>query len=438
MNRRILRLAIPNIISNITIPLLGLASTVIAGSIGSDLAIAGVGLGSMVFSFIYWNCSFIRMGASGMTAQALGARNLWECANILIRSLAIALAIAVLLLVFQRPIWRGAQLLLRGDQDTVAMAAEYFFARVWAAPATISHYAIQGWFIGMQNSRTPMIISIIINLLAIVFGYVFVFTFGYSAPAGIAYGIVVAQYAGLVISAALWWKFYRRFVRYVNWREVFRAKALGRFFNVNKDIFIRSFCNTCVYSFFPFISLQFGATMVATNTILIHLFTFFSYMLDGFGYAAEALTGRFTGARNFAALRESIIKMFWWCGAIAAAFVLVYWLFWPQIIGLFNPSEGVLAAARQVKGWIMIVPLVGFAPFLMDGIFIGVTKTRILRNSMLVSAAVFFALYYGLVGSIGVYALWPAFVAYLVSRGVCQVAMSNRLEGLIWHKAEAK
>lgn len=437
MNKRILRLAIPNVISNITIPLLGLISTVIAGSLGSDVAIAGIGLGAMIFSFIYWNCSFIRMGASGLTAQAYGARDLTECGNLLVRALMVALSIATLLLVFRRPIGNFGMNVIEGSSDVTAIAATYFFARIWAAPATVSHYAIQGWFIGMQNSRLPMYISIAINLISIVFSYVFVYFFDMGV-AGIAYGIVVAQYTGILISAILWWRYYRRFLKYIRWREAVRLKPLMRFFDVNKDIFLRTLCNTTVYTFFPFVSLKFGATMVATNTILIHLFTFFSYMSDGFGYAAEALTGRFAGARNYGALRESTIKLFWFSGLIALFFVFIYTFFWPQVIGLFNPSEAVLSAAWQVRIWVIVLPVVGFAPFLMDGILIGVTKTRILRNSMFISTIVFFGLYYSLVGTLGNDALWPAFTVFLISRGVNQIIMSNRLEGIVWHKETAR
>lgn len=408
-------------------------STVIAGSLGSDVAIAGIGLGAMVFSFIYWNCSFIRMGASGLTAQAFGARDLTECGNILVRALMVALAIAMLLLIFRKPIGYVGMYAIEGSSDVAAIAAEYFFARIWAAPATVSHYAIQGWFIGMQNSKLPMYIAIAINLISILLGCIFVFLLNMGVV-GIAYGIVIAQYMGIVISAILWWKYYRRFLKYIRWREAVKVKPLMRFFNVNKDIFLRTLCNTAVYTFFPFASLKFGATVVAANTILIHLFTFFSYMSDGLAYAAEALTGRFTGARNHEALRESVVKLFWFSGSVALFFVILYTFFWPQIIGLFNPSPAVLEAAWQVRIWVILLPIVGFAPFLMDGILVGVTKTKILRNSMFVSTLIFFGLYYSLVGILGNGALWPAFFIFIVSRGVNQIIMSNRLEGIVWHR----
>lgn len=436
MNKRILRLAIPNVISNITIPLLGLISTMIAGRLGSDTAIAGVGVGAAILSFIYWNCAFIRMGASGMTAQAYGARNFEECANILVRALLVALSIAALLLIFQGPVGRFGMRVM-GNGEINDMVAKYFFARVWAAPATISHYAIQGWFIGMQNSRTPMVIAIAVNVFSIIFSFIFVDFVGMGVE-GIAYGILVAQYLGIALSAVLWWRFYRRFMQYINWRAAMSWRPFVRFFDVNKDIFLRTLMNNMVYTFFPFISRDFGTTMLATNTILIQVFTLFSYIQDSLGYAAEALVGRFIGARNYGSLRESIRLMFRWSGGLAVVFVGIFAFFWQDIIMFFGASPAIIDCAGRYIGWIIVVPLAGFAPFLMDGIFIGATRTRILRNSMAVSVLVFFGLYYGLVGHIGATALWLAFVIFVVSRGICQLIMSKGLKGLLWGNYPAK
>jgi MATE family multidrug resistance protein len=431
MNKRILRLAIPNVISNITVPLLGLISTRIAGGIGGDDTIAAVASGSAILSFIYWNCAFIRMGASGLTAQAYGSRNFEECANILVRSMLIAMLLAAMLLIFQRPLGHFGMRIM-GNDHTYGLIGAYFFARIWAAPATVSHFAIAGWFIGMQNSRTPMVIAISINVLGAVFSWLLV-SFGGMGVEGIGYGILVAQYVGLTLAWALWWRFYRRFLKYVNWRAVFDLKPLLRFFNVNKDIFIRTLCNTAVYTFFPFIS-RADSTMQTTNNILIQLFTLFSYIQDGLAYAAEALVGRFIGAKNRPALRESILKMLWWSAGIAVTFVCVYLVFWRDILLSFGASHKAVELAGHYIGWVMVVPLLGFAPFLMDGIFIGATRTDILRNTMLIATAIFFGVYYGFEGTLGGTALWLAFVVYIAIRGVLQLLMSQGLKGLVWFK----
>lgn len=433
VNKKILRLAIPNVISNITVPLLGLISTRIAHDVGGEVAIAAVGVAASYLGFIYWNCAFIRMGASGFTAQAYGARDFGECANVLVRSLLIAVILAALLLAFQGPLGRLGMMVM-GKADINPMVASYFYSRIWAAPATVSHFAIAGWFIGMQNSRTPMIIAISINVLGAIFSYLLV-NIGGMGVEGIGWGIMAAQYMGLILAGVLWWRYYKRFLHYINWRTALSWKPLSRFFNVNKDIFIRTLCNTTVYTFFPYISRTFGTTTLSTNTILIQIFTLYSYIQDGLGYAAEALTGRFVGARNPRALRESIIKMFWWSGAVAAIFVGVYLGFWRDILLFFGATPEMMADAQRYILWVTFVPLLSFAPFLMDGILVGATRTDILRNTLLVATALFFALYYGLAGMLGgPTSLWLAFFCFIGVRGIAQIIFSNRLEGLLWHK----
>lgn len=429
MNRQILRLAIPNIISNITIPLLGMADTAIAGRLGGEANIGAIAIGTAIFGFIYWNCAFIRMGTSGLTAQALGARDLRETANLLVRSMAVAISIAVLLLVFQVPLGRLTIGVMQAGPDTKSLVAEYFFARIWAAPATVSLYSIHGWFIGMQNARIPMWVAICQNVVNISASLWFAIGLEMGV-AGIAWGTVVSQYFGVLLSWGLWWRYYRRFTRYVDWKEALRIKPMLRFFDINKDIFLRTAFNVCVYTFFTWASSGYGDVLLATNSILIQLFTFFSYMSDGFAYAAEAITGRLTGARNFTALRRAVGLMFRWCAAIAVVFVLFYRLFWRGIIGIFTESADIMATAGEYIVWIMLVPLIGFAPFLMDGVLIGATRTRILRNSMFCASVVFFGLYYLLENRLGNDALWLSFIVFLVVRGVTQYLFSDRLRVL--------
>ncbi len=430
MNRRILHLAIPNIISNLTIPLLGMTDIAVAGHIGVDAAIGAIAVGVAIFGFIYWNCTFIRMGASGMTAQALGRRDLHECANILIRAMLVALSIAVLLLIFQVYVGRFSFSLMNGSKEVMALATQYFFIRIWAAPATISLYAIHGWFIGMQNSKTPMTVSILMNIINVALCLWFVFGTGMGIK-GIALAIVITQYAGVVMSWLFWYKYYRRILHYIDWKESVRLKPMLRFFNVNKDIFLRTACNVAVYTFFTAASSGYGDVLLATNAILIQLFTFFSYMSDGFAYAAEALTGRFIGAGNFKALRHCIRNMFWWSFGIALGCILGYGIFWRDILSLFTGSAEIIATAGDYIEWIMVVPLIGFAPFLMDGILIGATRTRVLRDSMFLSTIIFFGLYYSLISHLGNNALWLSFIVFLISRGTFQLIMTDRLKGLI-------
>lgn len=428
MNRRILKLAIPNVISNITIPLLGMVDIAIAGRLSgsTDASIGAIAIGAAIFDFLYWNCAFIRMGTSGLTAQAYGARDFRECANVLMRSVVAALVLAMLLLLFQR--WVGAfSLSIMHGSDTVQQMAErYFFVRIWAAPATISLYAIHGWFIGMQNSRTPMVVAILMNIVNVAVSLLLVYRYDMSIE-GIAWGTVAAQYSGLILSWGLWAIHYKRFVRYISLRECLHLGPLLHFLNVNKDIFLRTACVVAVYTFFTSASSGMGDTTLAINTLLMQLFTLFSYMSDGLAYAAESLVGKFVGAANYTSLRRCITNLFYWGLGIALVYNLIYILFWRDILSIFTTSTAIIEGAGSYIVWIVLIPLLGFAPFLMDGILIGATRTKILRNTVFVAMICFFATYYTFVGAMGNNALWLAFIVFLIARAVFQYLFSDRL-----------
>lgn len=426
MNKRILRLAVPNIISNITIPLLGIVDLAIAGHIGHELTIGAIAIGAAIFNFIYWNFGFIRMGTSGLTAQAFGARRLDECANILGRSVIVALLIGVLLIVFNRWVGTFSLGMMNGSEGVMQLAAQYFFARIWAVPAGISLFAIHGWFIGMQNSTTPMTVSIVMNLVNIACSVWFVFGLDLGIP-GIGWSKVVAQNFGLLLSWILWFAYYGRFRKYFDLRKIFKPRMLAQFFNVSKDIFVRTACIVIVYTFFTSASSGMGDTMLAANALLMQLFTLFSYMSDGMSYAAEALIGRYYGARNANSLWHAVRNLFWWSFGIAAAYMLVYVVWWRDILGLFTDSQAIVDIARHYIVWVILVPLIGFAPFLMDGIMIGATKTKVLRDSVFLAMGLFFAAWYGLRFWLDNDALWLAFIVFLFTRGVFQLWFSDRL-----------
>lgn len=418
MNREILRLAVPNIISNITVPLLGMIDIAIAGRMGgNDSTIGALAVGTAIFNFIYWNFAFLRMGTSGLTAQAYGAGNKREVANILGRSMVAALAVALLLLVFNRPVGRFALTLMQGSPEVMALAGEYFFARIWAAPAAIGIFALHGWFIGMQDSTTPMVVTIINNLINIACSLWFVFGLDMGV-AGIAWGTVVAQYAALVISVAIMWVKYKAYLREIDLRECLRMEPLVRFLRINSDAFLRTLCVCTVYTCFTAFSARFGDTILATNELLMQLFMLFSYMLDGFCYAAESLTGRFIGEGNKPRLQESVRRLLGWSAAVAGLYIVVYLLWWRPLLGIFSDSPTILACAEEYVVWIVMVPLLSFVPFLIDGILIGATKTRIMRNTTFGSLVAFFVLFYGLEGLLGNRALWLAYVSFIVVRCV--------------------
>lgn len=430
MNKKILELAIPNIVTGITIPLLGMVDIAIVGRLGVDYLIGALAIGTTIFNFIYWNFGFLRMGTSGLVAQAFGGRNFPEVTAVLVRSLSVALLVALLLIVFQRGVGFLTFAMMKGSDQTMQMAAEYFYARVWAAPATLSLFVFQGWFIGMQNSRFPMYISIVLNVLNIVFSLWFVFGLK-MGMVGVAWGTVVAQYGSLGMACWLLLRYYRRFLRHIDLRSALDMKPMLHFFSVNRDIFLRTFFIVVVYTFFTSASSGMGDTMLAVNTLLMQLFTIFSYMMDGFAFAAESLIGRFVGARNPYMVQRYLKALLAWSAGVAVLNMLVYVFFWQDLLRIFTESPDILATASKYVGWVVIVPLLGFAPFLIDGALIGATATRVMRNSVFISMAAFFATYYGFLGLMGNNALWLAFMVFLVLRGVLQYAMTGGLKKLV-------
>lgn len=426
MNRKILSLAIPNIVSNITIPLLGMVDMAIVGHLGDDALIGGIGIGTSVFNFIYWNFAFLRMGTSGLTAQSYGARNFPEITAVLVRALSVSLLAAVLLILFREPVGRLAFRMMDGTPHTMGYAAEYFYARIWAAPATVSLFAFQGWFIGMQNSRFPMYVSIAINLVNILCCLWFALGLGWGI-AGVAWGTVVAQYTGLLLSVALWLRYYRRFGRYVDLRDseapaddgflpdqrrYFPANGLhrdrlhvlhGRFVGHGRHAAGRQYAADAA----------FHAVFLSDGRIRL--------------CPGEALAGRYVGARNAPMLRLCIRALLVWGAAVAALYVGLYAAGWRSVLSLFTDSREILIGAGDYVVWLIVIPLVAFAPFLIDGVLIGATRTAVMRNSVFLSTVGFFTAYYGLRSVAGNDALWFAFLLFLILRGVFQYFMTNRL-----------
>ena len=445
MNREILRIAIPNIISNITVPLMGIASTIIAGRIaGADGAttIGALSIGVAIFNFIYWNCSFIRMGTSGLTAQAYGAEQHKEYSLMLWRAVVVALGVGLLAFALQWPIGEfSLWFMSTGDASSDAMIADYFYTRIWAVPAGILLFAFNGWLTGMQNAVIPMTVAILVNILHIGFSYLFsiVGSFGLE---GIALASVVAQWTGVATMVVIIVVKYGHKLIKVSLNEIIDIAAMKKFFVINSDIIVRTFCLVAVYTFFTKASADMGdKNILAVNTILLQLFTLFSYMNDGFAFAAEALTGRFIGARDKASLQRCVRYCIVWCFVVSFIYVGVYIGWWRDIFSLLVNSDNsniyeLLSVAEKYIGWIIVIPIASALPFVMDGIMVGATRSRIMRNSMLWSTICYFALLYGSGWLIGNNAIWLAFTSFMFLRGVFQYFMSNRLRD-IYLDAEA-
>ena len=436
MNREILRIALPNIISNITVPIMGIVSTMIAGHLGDSVTTIGaLAIGVSIFNFIYWNCSFIRMGTSGITAQAFGAGDNRTTTLMLARAVVVATTVGFTMLLFQRPLGLAALKLMNGGE----MVADYFFARIWAVPAGVLLFGLNGWLTGMQNAVIPMVVAIFVNIIHIACSLWFAFPLGMGIV-GIAYASVVAQWIGVAITVAItWWHYGKRLVR-ISWREVVDMQAMREFFVINRDIIIRTLCICAAYTFFTAASSRMeDPAILAVNTILLELFTLFSYMNDGFAYAAEALTGRFIGARDGRSLRECVKKCMAWCMVVGVVYVGVYIGWWRELLGLFvedgADATQIIEYAGRYIGWIIIIPLAASLPFMMDGIMVGATQSRIMRNSMLLATMAYFALFYCFEPLIGNNALWLAFTSFMALRGVFQYFMSRRLQ-TIYAQAE--
>ena len=429
-DRQILRIALPSIVSNITVPLLGLVDVAIVGHLGSPAYIGAIAVGGLMFNIIYWLFAFLRMGTSGLTAQALGRRDLTEAVCLLLRSLLIAGAVALALLALQVPIRQTAFLLIRPTGEVARWAATYFHICIWGAPAMLGLYGLTGWYLGMQNSRIPMLVAITQNVVNIAASLSFVY-FGGMKVEGVALGTLVAQWAGLLMGLALWLASYGRLRKYVRqaWRRVWQREALARFFSVNRDIFLRTLCLVAVTLFFTSAGAAQGDVVLAVNTLLMQLFTLFSYVMDGFAYAGEALSGRHIGARNLPAFRLTVRRLFLWGAGMAAAFTLLYALGGEAFLGLLTDEREVIAASQSYFYWAIAIPAAGVAAFTWDGIFIGATATRGMLASMAVAAACFFALYFGLRESLGNHALWLAFIAYLATRGIVLTCLSQTMVG---------
>ena len=426
INKRILQIAVPSIISNITVPLLGLIDVTIVGHLGAAAYIGAIAVGGMLFNIIYWIFGFLRMGTSGMTSQAYGKHDLDEVARLLLRSVGVGLLIAIILVALQYPIRKLAFTFIQTTEEVERLATLYFRICIWGAPAMLGLYGFAGWFIGMQNSRFPMYIAITQNIVNIAASLCFVYLF-HMKVAGVAWGTLTAQYAGFLMALLLWRRYYGGLKKHVAWHEVLKKEAMLRFFQVNRDIFLRTLCLVIVTLFFTSAGAAQGEIVLAVNTLLMQLFTLFSYIMDGFAYSGEALVGKYDGAYNRLALYRTVGLLFIWGVGLSTGFTLLYFFGGKSFLGLLTNETSVIREAGNYFYWVLAIPLTGFAAFLWDGIFIGATATRQMFYSMLVASGSFFLVYYSLHEWMGNHALWLAFIVYLSLRGIMQATLSRKI-----------
>ena len=405
INKDILKLAIPSILANITVPLVGMVDIAVAGHLDVNAAtmIGGIAIGTMLFDLLYWNFGFLRVGTGGLTAQAYGRGDRKECARIFTRAFGIALACAFALIAIQWIFVKAAFLVVDCTPEVRSLASKYFFIRIWAAPATLGLMAFKGWFIGMQDSVSPMATDLTVNGMNVLMSIVLALgikPLGYEGMgfAGIAAGTVVAQYSGLLTAALLMFFKYRRNTLATlcpeDLKDVFKGSETRRFFVMNTDLFVRSLCFIAIYIGFTVISARYGDLLLAVSSIMMKLLMIFSYFTDGFAYAGEAMTGKYIGARDGHMLRQTVKWTFVWSMGIAVIFMGIYQFAGVPLLKMMTSDPLVVDASREYIPWLLLMPVIGCAAFTWDGIYIGATASKAIRNSMLWAVAGFAAVWF--------------------------------------------
>lgn len=429
LNREILRLAVPSILANITVPLVGMADIAVAGHLpaasGAAL-IGGLTIGTMLFELLYWNFGFLRTGTGGLTAQAYGRGD--NTGGILRRALRIALVSGAGLIALQWAVVWLAFLIVDCSPEVQALATRYFHICIWAAPAVLSLFAFKGWFIGMQDSVRPMTADLLVNGVNIALSV----GLGFGTPlgfAGVAWATVISHWTGfLYCCLAL-----RR--RYRSQLSDAKPAPAKDFFALNRDLFLRSLGMVAIYIGFTVLSARFGDLMLAVSAILMKLLMLFSYFIDGFAYAGEALSGRFIGARDASGLRSAVRNVFLWSGGVVMLFLLVYGVAGVPLLSLMTSDAAVVQAGRAFLPWLLLMPLFGCPAFTWDGIFTGATAGRDLRDSVLLSVICFFGLWWacttfmgdGLTPVFAIHLLMAAYFLHLVVRSAWLSARARKV-----------
>lgn len=418
LDRRILKFAIPNIISNITVPLLGFVDMALMGHLNSPVYIGAISLGTVIFNFIYWSLGFLRMSTSGLTAQAYGRKNKEQAAKVLTRALFVAFLAGVVILLARNLISNVGFNLLDGSEEVKNEAIKYFKIRVFAAPASIALFAFSGWFLGMHNAKIPMTIAILINVFNIAISFLFVVVLKYNSE-GVAIGTLVAQYLGLLLYIIFLIKKFPELLKFITPKNIKPVQELKQFISVSGDIFFRTLMVILVFTWFTSESAGQGNTILAVNSLFREFLMFFSFLMDGFAYAVEPLIGGAIGAGKRGEIKAIVNRIFKWGIIITLITTLIYGGLGFQIMGLLTNQSAILETARPYLIYIALIPFACFASFLWDGVYIGVTASRQMLYSILIATfVVFFPVYYLLHNALGNHALWLAMLLFMSSRGL--------------------
>ena len=415
MNKEILRLAIPSILANITVPIVGIVDVAIAGHIANASAIGGIAIGTMLFDLLYWNFGFLRVGTGGMTAQAYGRRDRQAIMDIFSGSITLSLAGALLVWAIG---WPFVDLVMRCvpcSPEVEMFARQYFWIRIWAAPATLSLMVFKGWFIGMQNTVYPMICDITVNVVNMAASFCLA-VYTPLGAIGVAYGTLIAQYTGLLTAMVLMGVGYRRFFQYIRLWAKDEGERLRQMLALNGNLILRSLGFMVVYVGFTALTSEYGDDVLAVGAIMMKLFMVFSYFVDGFAYAGEALVGRYIGEQDRQQTRLAVTRLFQWTLGVGLVFTLVYLIGGEQMVGVMTSDRTVIEGSRPFLFWLVLMPFVSCAAFMWDGIFIGATAGRQVRDCMLFAALGFVLSYLGLFRFLGVQAVYVGYFVHLLVR----------------------
>ncbi len=418
------------VFSNITTPLLGLVDTWVIGHLGQAWFLGGVSVGATLINLIFWLLGFLRMSTTGLTAQAHGAADGRAQLDTLMRALGLAIALGLALLLLLFPLLPRLIALSGGSPEVQLYAGQYVAVRIWSAPAALCNLVIMGWLLGMQDARSPMVMLILTNLVNMALDALFVLGLGWQVR-GVAAASVMADYCALAVGIWLVRRQLRQLAPTVwqdGWQRWRQLAPMVRLLGLNRDIFLRSLCLQLCFAFMTLQGARLGDVAVAANAVLLNFLMLISYGLDGFAYAVEAMVGRAIGQRDRQKLREAIVLNLGWAALISSGFTLVFALFGAHLIGYITDIPAVVAEAHRQLPWLIAMPLLAVWCFLLDGVFIGATRAREMRNSMLLAAFGGFFPIWWLCQAWGVAALWAAMAALMVGRGLSLGVTCWRLE----------
>ena len=428
-HKRVLGVAIPIVLANATIPILGAVDTAVVGQLGLAVPIGAVGIGAIIITAIYWLFGFLRMGTTGLTAQAIGSGDNSETSALLVRGIIIGLVAGLILIIAQVPLFLGALQVSPASIEVEGLAQKYLQIRVYSAPAAIALFGITGWLIAKEKTRAVLLLQLVLNGINIALDLVFVLKLGWGVE-GVAIATLIAEWSGLIFGLWLaregfnngYWK---------NWLQIFDRARLVQMAKVNSDIMIRSILLEISFVSFLFLGSSFDDATLAANQVLIQFLNITAYALDGFAFAAEALVGQALGAKNRPLFRRAVVMTSQWGLGSVILMALAFFVFGNSIINIMTTAQDVRTVGYEYLPWMVIAPLAGAAAWMLDGIFIGATRTAEMRNMMFISFCIYLIALAILLPKYGNHGLWASLIIFSLARGITLGFKYPRLEASV-------